>query len=456
MSHAAYTAATMRHCDTLIRPRWIVPGPPGAGVLDDHSVAISNGRIEAVMPTADARSEFQPGMLVERPDHVLIPGLINAHTHAAMTLFRGLADDLPLEAWLRECIWPIERRWVGAEMVRDGTELAVAEMLRGGITCFSDQYFFPEIVAETAVRFSIRAVIATPVVDFPTVWASDSHDHLQKGADRVHDPYAEHPLITTAFAPHSTAALSDESLNAIRVMADQLDLQVQIHLHESAAEIEDSLRATGRRPLERLRDAGLVNHSLLAVHAVHLDGREVARVAEAGVSVVHCPNSNLKLASGVADIAAYRRAGINIALGTDGPASNNMLDMFSEMRTAALLCGAITRDAAALKAADVLDMATLGGARALGLERTTGSIECGKQADLVCVDMQRPNSQPVYDVVSQLVYATHSGQVSDVWVGGRHPLDNGRLAHMNSDDIIARSNEWRDRIAATRNSEQEA
>jgi 5-methylthioadenosine/S-adenosylhomocysteine deaminase len=340
-------------------------------------------------------------------------------------------------------------------MVRDGTELAVAEMLRGGVTCFGDQYFFPEIVAQTAADLSIRAVIATPVADFPSAWAENAQDYLQKGAARVHDPYAGHPLITTAFAPHSTGALSDASLNAVRVMADQLDLRVQVHVHESAAEVEHSLRETGKRPFERLREAGLVNRSLLAVHAVHFDARETALAADAGVSIVHCPKSNLKLASGIADIVAYRNAGIDVALGTDGPASNNLLDMFSEMQTAALLAGARSTDAAALSAADVLHMATLGGARALGLERTTGSIEPGKQADLACVDMQRPNSQPVYDVVSQLVYAAHSDQVSDVWVAGRRPLEKGRLAHMDIDDIIARSNEWRDRIAATRNATQE-
>ena len=438
----------MQHCDTLIVPRWCVPVEPAATVLEGHAVAVLEGRIEAVLPVAEARARFQPSVLVERPDHVLLPGLVNAHTHAAMTLFRGLADDLPLEAWLREGIWPAERRWVSAEMVRDGTQLAIAEMLRGGITCFADQYFFPEIVAEAATDLAMRAVVATPIVDFPSAWAANAREYLQKATDLVHDPYANHPLITTAFAPHSTFSLSDKALEELRVLADQLDVRVQIHLHESAAEIEFSMRDKGRRPYARLADAGLVNASLLAVHAVHLSEDEIRRFAEAGVSICHCPKSNLKLASGVAPITSYRAAGINVALGTDGAASNNTLDMFSEMQAAALLAKVRVDDASALPAEEALHMATLAGARALGLEDSIGSIVPGKQADFVCVDLRALNSQPVYDVVSQLVYAVRSSQVSDVWVGGRHQLDNGQFTRIDTDNLIARGNEWRERIAA--------
>jgi len=431
----------MQHCDTLIVPRWCVPVTPSGEVLEDHAVAIIDGRIVAVLPDEQALAEYQPSVLVERPDHVLIPGLINAHTHAAMTLFRGLADDMPLETWLHEGIWPAERRWVSAEMVRDGTELAIGEMLRGGITCFSDQYFYPEIVAEAAVDLQMRAVVATPVVDFPTGWARNAEEYLQKAADLVHDPYADHPLITTAFAPHSTFALADESFAALRVMADQLDVRVQIHLHETAAEVEISMRDTGKRPFERLLDAGLVNRSLLAVHAVHLDSEEVDRFAAAGVSIAHCPNSNLKLASGIAHIKEYRDAGVNVAIGTDGAASNNMLDMFAEMRTAALLSKARAESASALNASEALHMATLGGAQALGLERSIGSIENGKLADLACIDLGSLNSQPVY--------AVRADQVADVWVGGRHQLDNGRFTNLDTDGLLARVNEWRERIGTT-------
>ena len=439
----------MQHCDTLIAPRWCIPVELAGAVLEEHAIAIADGRIAAILPLEQARAEFQPTVTVERPQHAVIPGLINAHTHAAMTLFRGLADDMPLEAWLHEGIWPAERRWVSAELVRDGTELAIAEMIRGGITCFSDQYFYPEIVAEAAVDRSMRAVVATPVVDFATGWARDAEEYLQKAADLVHDPYSDHPLITTAFAPHSTFALSDESFGALRVLADQLDVRVQIHLHETATEVEISLRDTGKRPYERLLDAGLVNRSLLAVHAVHMNDDEIARFAEAGVSIAHCPNSNLKLASGIAPIAKYRSAGLNVALGTDGAASNNRLDMFSEMRTAALLAKASANDAATVGAGDALYMATLGGAGALGIECSTGSIEAGKWADLACVDLRALNTQPIYDVVSQLVYAARADQVSDVWIGGRHQLDGGRLTGIDTEALLGRVNEWRDRIADT-------
>ena len=438
----------MQHCDTLIVPRWCVPVEPAGTVLEGHAVAVVDGRIEALLPLAEALQRFQASVVVERPHHVLIPGLVNTHTHAAMTLFRGLADDLPLETWLKDFIWPVERRWVSAEMVRDGTELAIAEMLRGGTTCFADQYFFPEIVAEAATDLAMRAVVATPVVDFPTVWARDAGEYLQKAADLVHDPYASHPLITTAFAPHSTFALADESFAELRVLADQLDIPVQIHLHESAAEVAISMRDTGKRPFERLAEAGLINASLLAVHAVHMAEDETARFAEAGVSIAHCPSSNLKLASGIAPVAGYRAAGVNVALGTDGAASNNRLDLITEMRTAALLAKASAGDASAVTASEALHMATLAGAKALGLEQRIGSIEAGKQADLACVDLRALNSQPVHDVVSHLVYAAQSAQVDDVWVAGRHHLDDGRLIHIDTDNLLARAREWRDRLAA--------
>ena len=439
----------MRHCDTLIAPRWCIPVEPSGAVLDKHAVIVTDGKITDLLPLEKALKNYQPSVLVERPEHVLIPGLVNTHTHAAMTLLRGLADDLPLEVWLREGVWPAEKRWVSAEMVRDGTELAIAEMLSAGITCFSDQYFFPEIVAETAVDLDMRAMVGTPVVDVPTSWAHDAEEYLNKGSDLVHDPYAEHPLISTCFAPHSMSALSDEWFTKLRVMADQLDVPVQLHLHESALEIEASVARTGKRPCERLDELGLVNASLLAVHAVHLNDAEVARFAEAGVNIAHCPRSNLKLASGIAPIARYRAAGINVAIGTDGAASNNVLDVLSELRLAALLAKVSAGDAAAVSASEALFMGTLGGARALGLAETTGSIVAGKWADLACVDLSGLNSQPIYDAASQLVYTAESSQVTDVWVAGKHQLDNGKLAHINTDELLERSNEWRDRIAAT-------
>ncbi len=437
----------MRHCDTLIAPRWCVPIEPANSVLTDHAVVVTDGRIVELLPLSDAREKYQPSVLIERPDHVLTPGFVNAHTHAAMTVLRGIADDMPLEPWLREGIWPAEKRWVSAELVRDGTELAIAEMLSGGTTCFSDQYFFPEIVAETAVDLQMRAMIGTPVIEFPTAWATDTAEYLNKATELVHDPYADHPLIATCFAPHSTAALSDDSFVELRILADQLDVRIQIHLHETKTEIETALSATGKRPFDRLNELGLVNASLLAVHCVHMTEAENARFAESGVNVAHCPRSNLKLASGIAAITDFRRAGINVAIGTDGAASNNVLNMLSEMRTAALLAKVAADDAAAIPAAEALRMATINGAAALGLAHETGSIEAGKWADLACTDLNRLHSQPIYDPVAQLVYTARADQVTDVWVAGKHQLDNGRLVHIDTGSLLQRSNEWRERIA---------
>jgi len=436
----------MQHCDTLILADWCVPVEPHDLVLTDHAVVVNDGRIVEIMPAAEARARYAPGVLVERPGHVVIPGLVNAHTHAAMTLLRGLADDLPLERWLREGIWPVETRWVSAEFVRDGTRLAIAEMLSSGCTCFSDQYFFPEIVAETAVEMQVRAMVGTPVMEFATPWADDAADCMRKGAEQVHDRYANHALISSCFAPHSTGTVSDESFKELRVLADQLDSPVQIHLHETAQEITDALAETGKRPFERLLELNLVNSSLLAVHAVHLTEGEIRQFAESGVSVVHCPRSNLKLASGIAEIAKLQRAGINVALGTDSAASNNVLDMLGEMRTAALLAKARANDAAALPAADALRMATMNGAIALGLADSIGSIEPGKWADLTCIDLRHINSQPVYDPLSQIVYTADANQVSDVWVAGRHQLEDGKLTRIDETELLQRAAEWQNRL----------
>lgn len=440
----------MQQCDTLIEARWCLPVDARNSMLEHHAVAIQDGRILDILPIADAHRRYDAGATVRRDCHVLMPGLINAHTHAAMTLFRGYADDMPLEAWLREGVWPAERRWVDAEMVRDGTRHAIVEMLKSGVTCFSDQYFFPEVVAEVAVDMHVRAVIATPVIDFETAWARTGADCLQKAADLVHDAYADHALVTTAFAPHSTEVVSDATFQALRVMADQLDRKVQIHLHETSAEIETAVSQTGERPFERLERLGLVNSSMLAVHGVHLSASEIDRMVAKNVSLVHCPRSNLKLASGIARVKSMHDAGLNVALGTDGAASNNVLDMLGELRTAALLAKAIAGDASAVNANRALRMATIDGAKALGLDHETGSLEPRKWADLICLDLARLHSQPVYDPASQVVYTCSAEQVSDVWVGGRHLLDRGHLTASDEREVIERSGEWQARIARGR------
>lgn len=438
----------MEEADLLISPRWVIPVEPHGAVLEGHAVAVSNGRIVAVLPAGEAAQRFPLAEVVERPSHVLMPGLINAHTHAAMTLFRGLADDLPLQQWLGEHIWPAEQRWASAEFVRDGAELAIVEMLRGGTTCLNDMYFFPDQTAQVAADAGIRAVVGMIVIDQPTPWASTVDEYFDKGL-AVHDQFRGHPLVRTAFAPHAPYTVGDDTLRRLRTLADELDVQVHMHLHETAHEVSAAETERGQRPLARLAELGLVSPALAAVHMTQLTADEVAMLANAGASVVHCPESNLKLASGFCPVADLLAAGVNVALGTDGAASNNDLDMFGEMRTAALLGKSVAGDPAAVSAADALTMATLGGARALGLADETGSLVGGKAADMICVDLAHPATQPVYHPVSQVVYAATRDQVSDVWVAGEALLADGELTRSQATDAVARAAGWRERVART-------
>jgi 5-methylthioadenosine/S-adenosylhomocysteine deaminase len=436
----------MEKVDTLIKARWVAPVAPAGGVLEHHAVAISQGRIIALLPIEAALARFDPAEVLERPDHLLIPGLVNAHTHAAMALLRGLADDLPLMTWLQEHIWPAEQRWMSAEFVEHGSELAMAEMLLGGTTTFNDMYFFPEVVARSAARIGMRACVGMILIRFPTVWASEPAEYLRKGL-ALRDEYKGHPLITTAFAPHAPYTVDDEYLVKIRRLADELEIPVHTHVHETADEVMGSVVDCGARPLARLDALGLVSPMLMAVHMTQLEDAEIQRIAAAGASVVHCPESNLKLASGFCPVARLLEAGVNVCLGTDGAASNNDLDMLGEMRTAALVAKGVAGRADAVSAEQVLAMATINGARALGLADEIGSIEAGKWADLCCIHLRRPATWPVYDPVAQLVYAGSRDQVEDVWVAGRRMVAEGRLARLDDAVIMARAAEWRERIA---------
>lgn len=434
--------------ELIVAARWVVPVEPRGAVLHDHAVVVRGERIAAVLPSARAREVFPAATWVCRPHHVVLPGLINAHTHAAMTLFRGLADDLPLQRWLADHIWPAEARWAGPEFVRDGTRLAILEMLRGGTTCFNDMYFFPDVVADLAVEHHIRAVVGMIIIEQPTPWAETVEEYFSKGI-AVHDQYRGHSLVRTAFAPHAPYTNSDPTLRHLRLLADELEVPVHMHVHETAAEISQSLAAHGRRPLARLEGEGLLSPLLVAVHMTELDEDEIGLLAERGVSVVHCPESNLKLASGFCRTARLLSAGVNVALGTDGAASNNDLDMFGEMRTAALLGKAVAGDPAAVAAEDALCMATLHGARALGLGEETGSLVPGKLADMVCVDLRSAATQPVHQVISQLVYSVCRDQVADVWVAGRQVVAEGRVIQMDEADVLARATAWQRRLSDT-------
>ncbi len=436
-------------CDLLIEAGWVVPVRSDNAVLVDHAIAIADGAIIAVLPVAEARQRFNARETVARPGSVVIPGLVNAHTHNPMTLLRGVADDLPLMEWLQGHIWPIEGAVIGPEFVADGVTLAIAEMLRGGTTCANENYFFPDVQAATYKQYGFRARVGLPVIDFPTAWAQTDAEYFDRAIE-VHDQWRDDSMVSMAFVPHAPYTVSDASFERIRMLADQLDIPVHLHTHETAQEVEESLQKHGQRPLARLDRLGLVNDRLIAVHMTALTDAEIAMCAERGVSVVHCPESNLKLASGFCPVAKLERAGVNIAIGTDGAASNNDLDMFGETRTAALLAKAVAGDATAFSAVSALRAATIGGAKAMGLDHLVGSIEVGKRADLACVDLQQIETQPLHDVISQLVYATGRHQVTDVWIDGKTRLCQREVPGMDLDALMANARQWRTRIAAIR------
>lgn len=435
--------------DLLISARWIVPVEPDRVVLEGHAIAVDHGAIVEVLPVSEATAKYAPQERVDLPQHALIPGLVNAHTHNPMTLLRGLADDLPLMRWLQEHIWPVEAKVIGPEFVRDGVELAIAEMLRGGTTCCNENYFFPDAQAQVYKSHGFRAMVGLPIIEFPSSWAKDRDEYFER-ALAVHDTYRGDALVGTTFAPHAPYTVADASFERIRTLSDQLDLPVHMHLMETAQEVEDSKRDHGLRPMQRLQKLGLVNDRLIAVHMTQVSDAEIVTCAEAGTSVVHCPESNLKLASGFCPAERLRHGGVNLALGTDGCASNNDLDMLGELRTAALLAKGVAGDAAAFDDAFALRAATLNGARALQLDGKIGSIEAGKRADLVAIRMDEVETQPLYNVISHLAYAVSRRQVSDVWTDGARKLADGELVDFDIAGVLEKTRRWRERIAAIR------
>ena len=437
----------MQTIDLLIHARWIIPVEPAHTVHEHYAIAIHDGRIIELLPSTLAGQKFQADQEQHFNQHALIPGLINTHTHAAMALFRGLADDLPLMDWLQNHIWPAESRWVNEEFVHDGTQLAVAEMIRGGTTCFNDMYFFPDETARVADAAGMRATVGLIVLDFPTIWAGSADEYIHKGLE-VHDRYRNHPLISTAFAPHAPYTVSNAPLERIATLAEELDIPIHMHVHETAHEVMEGEQKFGIRPIERLKNLGLVAPHLLAVHMTQLTDEEIALFAATGAHIVHCPESNLKLASGFCPVHKLNVANVNVALGTDGAASNNDLDMIGELKTAALVAKAVSGEASALPAADALRMATLNGARALGLENTVGSLQAGKAADLVAVHLDEIATQPVYNALSQLVYAASRHQVTDVWVAGKQLLKDQVLTTIDEKAVVAKAKTWGEKIYA--------
>ena len=433
-----------RTVDLRIDAQWIVPVEP-AGALSGHALLVDGGKIVALLPAAEATRSYAPRERVDLPHHVLLPGLVNAHTHSAMTLLRGIADDVPLHAWLTEHIWPREARFVSPDFVHDGTLVAAAEMLKGGVTCCSDMYFYPDAAARAYEAAGMRAMLGLPVLDFPTPYAADADAYLQAGL-AARDAWRHAPRLAFSLAPHAPYTVSDATWEKIVVLARELDLPIQTHLQETRAELDDALRDSGATPLARLDRLGATGPSFIAIHAVHPGAGDVELLAAQHCHVIHCPASNLKLASGIAPVSDYLARGINVALGSDGAASNNRLDVFGEMRLAALIAKVAASDAAAVPAAAALRMATLAGAQALGQEHLIGSLQAGKQADVIAVDLGGAAGVPCYDPVSHLVHVVGRDQVSDVWIDGERRVADQRLTSLDEAAIVARAGAWRERL----------
>lgn len=434
----------METVDTLIVPGWLIPVVPEGQVWQGHALGITGERISGIWPP-DALGSVEAGEVIELPGHALLPGLINCHGHAAMSLLRGYADDLPLEPWLEQRIWPLESEFLSEEFVRDGVNLALLEMIRSGTTCYSDMYFFPNIAARCCLQAGMRCQLSFPILDFASAWASGAQDYIDRGL-ALHDDYRHSELLQVAFGPHAPYTVSRPTLEKIAILADELDLPVQIHLHETAREVAQAVAAGGSRPLSDLNQLGLLGPRTQCVHMTEVNPEDIALLATTGAHVVHCPDSNMKLASGVCPVVELQAAGVNVALGTDSAASNNDLSLLGEMRSAGLLAKLHNRDAAALPASRLLSMATIDGARALGQEERLGSLEVGKFADLIALDLSHPETQPLYHPISQLIYAGGANLVSHCWVAGRNLMSRRQVHTLNLEQISARAAAWQTRI----------
>lgn len=432
--------------DALIHARWVATVDDNDKILENHTVAIQDQRIEAIIPHEDARQRYFSNNEVTLNDHLLIPGLINTHGHAAMTLMRGFGDDLPLTQWLQDHIWPAESQWVSEEFVNDGSEIAIAEMLRSGTTCFSDMYFFPNATARQADKAGIRAQIAFPVLETATAWGTGPDEYISKGLELC-DQYRQSQTINACFGPHATYTVAKNTLERIAMLSNELSVGVHIHAHETADEVTSFVKEHGVRPLQRLQETGLLSPRLQIAHMVHANDDDLSLIQQNGSHVLHCPTSNLKLASGICPSQKMLELGINVALGTDGCASNNSLNLLNDMQHAALIAKVASNNAAAVPAKQALRMATINGAKALGLDQNIGSLEAGKFADIAAVKFDDIESQPLYDPLSQLVYTPSGHRVSHVWIGGEMKLKNRELSNISINALIDKAKYWHNKLS---------
>ena len=434
----------------IVSPRWLVPVVPRRSPLENYSVVVQGGKISDMLPAPQADQKYQGLPKYELKEHLLIPGLINMHGHAAMSLLRGYADDLPLMQWLNDEIWPAEARWVEEDFVREGTQLAIAEMLLSGTTTFSDQYFFPNASAEAAIEAGIRCQIAFPILEFPSKWAENAQEYRRKGM-QVRDKYRSNSLVQFAFGPHAPYTVADSTFAEILKYSDELQSNIQVHLHETAFEVAESLKEHGKRPIKRLFDLGILGPNTQCVHMTQLNEEDLGILQQTNSSVVHCPSSNLKLASGFCPTKELIARDINLCIGTDGAASNNGLDLLSETRLASLLAKGVGEDPTLLDAQSSLECATINAARALGMEDQIGSIEVGKQADMVAIRLNTPESIPIYNPVSQLIYAANSTNFSHSWIQGKLVMEDRKLTTLHLATITKRAKHWAERIRGASN-----
>ncbi|WP_168012956.1 TRZ/ATZ family hydrolase [Halomonas salinarum] len=430
-----------RDVELLIEASWILPMSDGLPTLEDHAIAIDGGYLLGPWPIADAAQHVRPARTLRLKHHALLPGLINAHNHAGMSLMRGFADDLPLMTWLNEHIWPVESAHVNPEFVAAGTRLACAEMLASGTTTFADMYLAPEAVIPVVEEAGMRAQLCTPLIDFPTPWSQDFESGVRQ-TEVLKAHLSDHPLISLAFGPHAPYTVGDTSLARLREARDSLGLPIQMHVHETFDEVKQGLANDGKRPLRRLYDAGLLGSHFQAVHMTQVDDEDLALLRETETAVIHCPQSNLKLASGFCPVARLQKAGITVGLGTDGAASNNDLDMFDEVKTAALLAKGVSGDASALPAMAALAMATRESARALDMAKRRGQLSEGFDADLIAVNLEALNTVPVHHPASAVAYALQSRQVTHAWVAGDARLHDGELVGIDRQALLTEARQF--------------
>jgi len=438
---------TQKTCDTIISAQQALLGP-NLQTASNIAIAINKGLIVAIDNKATIEQEYQSNEHYTLESHLLMPGLINAHGHSAMSLFRGFADDMPLMQWLEEKIWPLENQWVSADFVYTGTKLAIAEMLRSGTTCYSDMYFFPESAAKAAQESGMRCQLSFPVFDFPCSWGDGADDYLAKG-EALMQQFQNHTRISVIPGPHAPYTVNNDNLIKAKALADKYHCGLQIHLHETAFEVEQSLSDYGQRPLARLDALGILNRQTQAVHMTTLNDEDISLCQQHGLSVIHCPESNLKLASGFCPSQKLIDAGINLALGTDGAASNNDLDLFGELRTAALIAKASHQDPSAFNAHTALKAATINGAKALDLEHITGSLCVGKAGDIIAIDLSQIEQQPHYDAHSLLTYSNIAPRVSHSFIQGQCLVENGELhanSQINTEQLINEVKSWQAKI----------